>query len=122
MTILGNDEGITEISFNLSTIPVQFGICEYLLFVHEWWLSNVFTNLLSFLLRMPTFGEVCFLELFYLRPPYKCFKIFEILEGPFWVQSWVFENFEILFGDRVLTLALAETFDLKPTYAFFGMF
>ena len=47
------------------------------------------------------FWGVYFIKLFYLRPPYTCFKFFGTLGVLFWVWFLVSENFVILFSIRI---------------------
>ena len=70
-----------------------------------WFLSfENFEN--GFGIRMPTFGGVCFLQLFYFLAPYSIFGFFGTLGGlflVFWVWFLSFENFENGFGIRMPT-------------------
>ena len=64
-------------------------------------------------IRIPTFGGVCFLELFeigglfyktfWFEASLYMFRFFGTLGGLFWVSFLVFENFEIVFWIRITT-------------------
>ena len=58
------------------------------------WFLN-FENFKNFFgIRIPTFGGVCFIQLFNLSGPYSLTCIFGFLGGLFWVWFLSFENFE----------------------------
>ena len=60
----------------------------------------VFENFeIVIIIRMSTFGGVCFLKLFDLKPPDIFFGFLETLGGLFWVLFFTFQNFEI--GSRI---------------------
>ena len=66
-----------------------------------WVLFLVFENFeIVVWIRIPTFGGVCFIKLFDLRPPYICFWFFGTLGGLFEFNFWFLKILKLYFKSK----------------------